>query len=98
MTGYEHDYQEKTQKMNQIPSASQGVPQSGIAKIAHELANSISNICGTVQLIEMDLKRPPAASQRQQVSSQLLTVLKHECSRLEDELEALRQLASKSQA
>ena len=82
--------------MNQIPPGSQSVPQIGIAKIAHELANSISNICGTVQLIEMDLKGRQAAGQRQQVNSQLLTALKHECSRLEDELEALRQLASKS--
>jgi signal transduction histidine kinase len=70
-----------------------GIPRSSLVTCVHELANSLNAISMTVQLLEIDLKEKVSS---QELISELLIILKDECSRMESRLEALRRLAKRT--
>ena len=62
---------------------------SSLATNVHDLANSLNSISSTVQLLELILKEKVSS---QELISELLVIMKSECSRMESRLEALRRL------
>ena len=73
----------------------EGIQRDRIIKIAHELANSLNGISNAVQLIatnSQDQQKLP-----KELMLELLTNLKDECSRMEIQINELRQLATQSQ-
>ena len=65
------------------------MPRS-VRKIAHDLANSLHSLCGTVQLLEMDLKNHQGRCK--ELNREVITGLKNECRRMQSRLEDLRRL------
>jgi hypothetical protein len=66
----------------------EAIKAHSIDKIAHDMANSLNNICSTVQLFQMDLKSHQG--QCQELNRELITGLEDECSRMKSRLEELR--------
>jgi signal transduction histidine kinase len=81
-------------KANEQTTTTEGMPPSSINKIVHELANSANTISSTVQLLERDLKDQQGLPK--ELIRELITILKDECSRMEIQIEELRQLAKKA--
>ena len=79
-------------KAKEQTTTTEGIPPSGINKIAHEFANSVNTISSTVQLLERD---PKDEELPKELIRELMTILKDECSRMEIQIEELRQLAKK---
>ena len=64
-----------------------GIPRSSILTILHELGNAVNDISCTVQVLERELKQTTD-------SHELINILKDACTRMENSLQKLRQLAS----
>jgi nitrogen-specific signal transduction histidine kinase len=79
-------------RMDKKPASTQAIMQGSIGKITHDVANSISRISNTVQLLERDLKKHQ--EQSLELIGKVITTLKNECSRMQIQLEELRQLSA----
>jgi hypothetical protein len=71
----------------QIPTTEAIMPGS-VRMIAHDLANSLHNLCGRVSLLEMDLKHHQGHCK--ELNRELLAGLKNDCRRMKSRLEELR--------
>jgi hypothetical protein len=71
----------------QIPTTEAIMPGT-VRNIAHDLANSLHNLCVTIHILEMDLKHHQGHCK--ELNRELLTALKNECRRMKSRLEELR--------
>jgi nitrogen-specific signal transduction histidine kinase len=71
----------------QIPTT-EAIMQGSVRNIAHDLGNSLHNLCGMVQILEMDLKHHQGHCN--ELNRELLRGLKNECRRMKSRLEELR--------
>jgi hypothetical protein len=80
--------------MDEQKANTEGIARSSLVGIVHELANSLNNICSTVQLLERDVNQK---AHSQGLIRELITTLKDECSRMESRLQELRRLVQQPQ-
>ena len=74
--------------MDEQIQTTEAIMRGSLRNIAHDLANSLHNVCGTVQLLEMDLKHHQGHCK--ELNRELLSALKNECRRMKSRLEELR--------
>ena len=72
----------------QTTISKKAIMTGSVRAIVHDLANSLNNMCGTVQLFEMELKNHRRDCQMS--NRELIASLKDECSRMKSRLEDLR--------
>ena len=72
----------------QTAISKKAIMTGSVRGIAHDLANSLHNLCGTLQLLEMEVKNHQDHCKR--LNGELIIRLKDECGRMQSCLEELR--------